>query len=169
MRSSSRCRRALMTRRHSTPPQVARLLCAALVKAEARLPGEKERGGEARVEKEARLLRVKCKGRGGPEALRCRRAYAMHDTSIADFETTPAVPPLPTFHSSTALLGPLQSPGGALVDVVVTSCCSRLSAGMPVSRVTSVSETPCTSRRRAQRRCRYRVATPLSSPTPSSR
>ena len=152
-----------MTRR-SLAPQVSRLLGAALFKVKAWLPGKTGRGGGARIEVEARLHEGK--GRGGSEALQCRRASEMHVTSIADFETTPAVPPLPTFHSSTALLGPLQSPGGALVDVVAS--CSRLSAGIQVSRAASVSGTPCTSRQRAQRRYRYRGATPLSSPTPLS-
>ena len=44
-----------MTRHRRTPSQKSRLLGAALMKAEARLAGEKGRGGEARVEEEARL------------------------------------------------------------------------------------------------------------------
>ena len=43
-----------MTRCFRTP-QVSRLLGAAVVKAEGRLPGEKGRGGKARAEEEARL------------------------------------------------------------------------------------------------------------------
>ena len=55
MRASSRCRRALRTRRCRTPPHVSQLLGAALTKAEARLPGEKGRRVKALVEEEARL------------------------------------------------------------------------------------------------------------------
>ena len=71
-----------MTRRSRTPPQVSRLLVAPLVKAEARPSNEKGMGGKARVEEKARLHEGK--GMGGSEALRCRRACAMHVTSIAD-------------------------------------------------------------------------------------